>query len=94
MKNKIFRHITVVSKNVCFSALHDVVDKYNNTFHRTIKMKLIDVTSDLYTEYNEDSNEKDPKFKFDDHARIWKYKNIFAKGYTRNWSEEVFVSKI
>ena len=58
-------------------------------------MKPIDVTSDSYAEYNEDSNEKDPKFKVDDHVRISKYKNIFAKGYTRNWSEEVFVvSKI
>ena len=58
-------------------------------------MKSIDVTSDSYAEYNEDSNKKDPKFKVGDHARISKYKNIFAKGYTPNWSEEVFViSKI
>ena len=58
-------------------------------------MKPIDVTSDSYNKYNEDSNEKDPKFKVGDHARISKYKNIFAKGYTPNWSEEVFViSKI
>ena len=58
-------------------------------------MKPIDVTSDFYAEYNEDSNEKDPKFKVGDHARISKYKNIFVKGYTQNWSEEVFVvSKI
>ena len=65
------------------------------TIHKTIKMKPIDVTSDSYAEYNEDSNEKDPKFKVGDHVRISKYKNIFAKGYTQNWSEEVFVvSKI
>ena len=58
-------------------------------------MKPIDVTSDSYAECNEDSNEKDPKFKVGDHVRISKYKNIFAKGYTKNWSEEVFVvSKI
>ena len=58
-------------------------------------MKPIDVTSDSYAEYNEDSNKKDPKFKVGDHVRISKYKNIFAKGYTPNWSEEVFVvSKI
>ena len=58
-------------------------------------MKPIDVTSDSYAEYNEDSNKKDPKFKVGDHVRISKYKNIFAKGYTQNWSEEVFVvSKI
>ena len=48
-------------------------------------MKPIDVTSDSYAEYNEDSNEKDPKFKVGDHVRISKYKNIFAKGYNQNW---------
>ena len=58
-------------------------------------VKPIDVTSDSYAEHNEDSNEKDPKFKVGDHVRISKYKNIFAKGCTKNWSEEVFVvSKI
>ena len=58
-------------------------------------MKPIDVTTNSYAEYNEDSNKKDPKFKVGDHVRISKYKNIFAKGYTPNWSEEVFVvSKI
>ena len=58
-------------------------------------MKLIEVTSDSYAEYNENSNEKEPKFKAGVHVRISKYKNIFAKGYTQNWSEEVFVvSKI
>ena len=58
-------------------------------------MKPIDVASDSYAEYNEHSNEKDPKFKVADQLRISKYKNIFAKGYTQNWSEEVFVvSKI
>ena len=58
-------------------------------------MKPIDVTSSSYAEYNEDSNKKDPKFKVGDYVRISKYKNIFAKGYTSNWSEEMFVvSKI
>ena len=58
-------------------------------------MKLIDIKSDFYAEYNEDSNEKDPNFKVGDHVTISKYKNIFAKGYTQNWSEEDFVvSKI
>ena len=95
LKSKIFQHMTAVSKNVYFDVLDDFANKYNNTVHRTIKMKPIDVTSDSYAEYNEDSNEKDPKFKVGDHVRISKYKNIFAKGYTQNWSEEVFVlSKI
>ena len=72
-----------------------LLKKYSHTVHRTIKMKPIDVTYDSYAEYNVDSNEKDPKFKIGDHVRISKYKNILAKGYTPNWSEEVFViSKI
>ena len=95
LKNKIFKHMTAVSKNVYFDVLDDIVNKYNNTVHRSIKMKPIDVTSDSYAEYNEDSNVTKPKFKVGDHVRISKYKNIFAKGYTQNWSEEVFVvSKI
>ena len=63
--------------------LDDIVDKYNNTVHRTIKMKPINVTSHSYAEYNEDSNEKDPKYKVGDYVRISKYKNIFAKGYIK-----------
>ena len=55
-------------------------------------MKPIDVISDSYAEYNEDTNEKDPKFKVGDHVRISKYKNIFAKGYNQNWSEEVLIT--
>ena len=57
-------------------------------------MKPIDATSDYYAEYNEDSNVTKPKFKVGDHVRISKYKNIFAKGYTQNWSEVFLVSKI
>ena len=93
LKHKIFKHMTAVSKNVCFDVLDDIVNKYNNTVHRTLKMKPIDVTSNSYAEYNEDSNEKDPKFKVGDRVRISKYKNIFAKGYTQNWSEKVFIIK-
>ena len=81
LKNKIFKHMTATSKNVYFDVLDDVVNKYNNAVHRAIKMKPIDVTSDSYAEYNEDSDKKDPKFKAGDHIRISKYKNIFAKGY-------------
>ena len=57
-------------------------------------MKAIDVTSDSFAEYNKDSNKKNPKVKVGDHVRISKYKNIFAKGYAPNWSEEVFVINI
>ena len=56
-----------------------------------MKMKPIDITSDSYAEYSEDYNETKPRFKFGDRVRISKYKNIFAKGYTQNWSEDVFI---
>ena len=56
-----------------------LLTKYNNTFHRTIKMKPINVISDSYAEYNVDSNKKDPKFKVGDRVRISKYKNVFLK---------------
>ena len=71
--------MTAISVNVYFDVLDDIVNKYNNTVQRTIKMKSIDVTSDSYAEYNEDFNKKDPKFKFGDRVRISKYKNIFLK---------------
>ena len=70
LKNKIFKHMTAVSKNVYFDVLDDIVNKYNNTVHRNIKMRPIDVTSDSYAEYNEDSNKEDPNFKVGDHVRI------------------------
>ena len=95
LKNKIYKHMTAVSKNVYFNVLDDIVNKYNYTVHRTIKMKPIDVTNDSNAEYNEESNKKCPKFKVGDHVRISKYKIIFAKRYVPNWSEEIFiVSKI
>ena len=91
LKNKIYKHMTTISKNVYIDVLNDIVNKYNNTIHITIKIKPIDVTNDSYAEYNEDLNQKGPKFKVNDHVRISKYKNIFAKGYVPNWSEEVFI---
>ena len=91
LKNKIFKHMTAISKNVYFDVLDDIVNKYNNTVDRTIKMKPIDITDDYYVRCNEAFNKKNLKFKVGDHVRISKYKNIFAKGYTPNWPEEVFV---
>ena len=93
IKNKIFKHMPAISKNVYFDVLEDIVNKCNNTVHRTIKMKPINVTDDSFAECNEDSNKRNPKFKVGDHVRISKYKNIFAKGYAPNWSEEIFVIK-
>ena len=93
LKNEIYKHMTAVSKNVYFDVLDDIVDKYNSTCHKAIKMKPIYVKSDSFAEYNEESDEKDPKFKVGDHVRISKYKNIFAKGYAPNWGEEIFIVK-
>ena len=90
LKNKIFKHMTAISKNLYFDVLDDIVNKYNNTVHITIKIKLIDVTNDSFAEYNEEFNKKGPKFKVGNHVRISKYKYIFAKGYVPNWSKEVF----
>ena len=70
--------MTAISKNVYFDVLDDIVNKYNNTVHKTIKMKPIDITDDSYAEYNEYFNIKDPKLKIGDHVRISKYKNIFS----------------
>ena len=78
LKNKIFKHVTAISKNVYFDVSDDIVNKYNNTVHRSIKIKPIDVTDDSYAEYNEDFNKKDTKFKVGDHVRISKYNKIFC----------------
>ena len=93
MKNKICKHMTSISKNVYIDKLDDVVNEYNNAVHRTTKMKAIDVKDNTYIDFGEEVNDNDSKFKVGDHVRISKYKNIFAKGYTPNWSEEVFVIK-
>ena len=78
LKNKIFKQLTAISKNVYFDVLGDTVNKYNNKVHETIRMKPNHVISVSYAEYNEDFNKKDPKFKVGDHVRISKYKNIFC----------------
>ena len=84
LKHKIYKHMTANSENVYFNGLNDIVDKYNNTYHKTIKMKPIDVESNYFAEYNEESNEKNPKYKVDGHVSISWYGNIFAKGYAPN----------
>ena len=91
LKNKIYKYMTSISKNVYIDILDDIVKKWNNTYHITIKLKPVDVKSNTYINSNKEINDKDPKFKIVDIVRISKYKNIFAKGYVPNWSEEVFV---
>ena len=100
LKNEIYKYMTAISKNVYIDKLDDIVNEYNNTYHRAIKMKPIDVKDNTYIDSmvlhsEKEVNNKDLKFKVGDYVRISKYKNIFAKGYMPNGSEEVFIiSKI
>ena len=90
-KSKIYKYMTSISKNVYIDKLNAIVNKCNNTYHTTIKMKPINVKDNTYINTNKEINYKHPKFKVGNYVRISKYKNIFAKGYMPNWSEEVFV---
>ena len=86
LKNKIYKYMTSISKNVYIDKLDEIVSKFNNTYHRTIKMKLVDVKRSIYIDFDKENNKEGPKFKVGDHVRI-------SKGYLHNWSEEVFVIK-
>ena len=99
LKNKLYKHMTASGKNVYYDVLDDVVNKYNNNKHSTIKMKPIDVKNNKIV-YIDEHNEKDTtkssssersRLKVGDRVRISKFKNIFAKGYTPNWSREIFI---
>ena len=85
--------MTSITKNVYFDKLDDIVNKYNNAYHNTTKMKPVDVKSSTCIGFVKKNNKKDPKFNVGDHVRISKHKNIFPKRYIPNWSEEVFVIK-
>ena len=89
LKTKIYKYLTSTSKNVYIDKLDDIVNEYN-TYHRTIKMKPVDVKDNTYIDFKKEANDKNTKFKVGDHVRISKYKNIFGKGYTPNCSERVF----
>ena len=90
LENKLYKHMTATGKNVYYDVLDDVVNKYNTTKHSTIKMKPIDVKNNKRV-YIDEHNEKDSRFKVGDRVRISRYKNIFAKGYTPNWSKEISI---
>ena len=81
--------MTSISKNVYIDKLDEIVNKYNNAYHRTIKMTPVEVKPSTYFNFSKEINDKDPKFKIGDIIRISKYGNIFAKGYVPNWSEEL-----
>ena len=85
--------MTSISKNVYIDKLGYIVNKYNNTYHRRIAMKPVDVKPSTYIDSSKEINDEDPKFKIGGIVRISKYKNIFAKGYVPNWSQVVSVIK-
>ena len=85
--------MSLISKNVYIDKLDDLVNIYNNTCHSATKMKLVELKSDTCIDSSNKNNDEDCKFKIRYFVGISKYKNIFAKGYTPNWSEEVFVIK-
>ena len=93
LKNKLYKHMTATSKNVYYNVLDDNTkhSNNNNTKHSTIQMKPIDVRDNNKRVYIDEHNEKDSRFKAGDRVRISKFKNIFAKGYTPNWSKEIFI---
>ena len=84
LKNKIYKYMTSISKNVYIDKLDDIVNKYNNTYHRTIKMKPVNVKSRTYFYFNKETSKQSSRFKIGDNVRILKYKNIFAKDYVSN----------
>ena len=93
IKNKIYKYMTSISKYVYIDKLDDIVKKYNNTYHTSIKIKPVDVKDNTYIDVKKEINDKNLTFKVGDHVRISKYKNIFAKGYMPNWLEEIFIIK-
>ena len=93
LKNRIYKYMTSVSKNEYIDKLDDTVNKYNNTYYRTIKMKPIDVKSNTYIDSSKETNNKNPKFKIGGIVIISKYKNMFANVYGSNQPKDVFVIK-
>ena len=83
--------MTSILKNFYIDKLADIVNKYNNTYHSTIKMKPAGVNSSMYINFDKENNNENTKCEAGNYVRIWKFKNIFANGYVLNWSEEVFV---
>ena len=92
LKTKMYKCMTSVSKNAYVDKLDDMVSEYNNIYNRTTKMKPVVVKDNTYVHFKKKVIDEDPKFKVGDHVRISRYKNIFAEGYTPNWSEKVFIS--
>ena len=86
LKNKLYKHMTATGKNVYYDVLDDIVNEDNNTKRKTIKMKQKDVKNGNKRVYIDEHNKKSARYNVGDRIRISKFKNIFAKGYTPNWS--------
>ena len=93
LKNKIYKYMTSVSKHFYIGKLDHIVNKYNNTYHSTIKMKPVDLKSNIYIDSSKEIKDKNLKFKIGGNLRISKYKNNFAKSYTSNWSDVFEIKK-
>ena len=91
LKNKLYKHMTATGKNAYYDVLDDVVNEYNNTKHNNIKMKPKDIKNDNNRVYIDEHYKKSARYNVSGRVRISKFKNIFAKGYTPNWSTEIFV---
>ena len=77
LKNKFYKYTISISKNMYIDKLDDIVDKYNNAYHRTINMKPANVKSSIYIDFNIENNKECPKFKVGGHARMSKLKIFF-----------------
>ena len=91
VKNKLYKHMTATDKNVYYDVLDNIVNEYNNTKHSTIKMKPKDVKNDNDRVYIDEHDKKSARYNIGNGVRISKFKNIFAKGYTPNWSREILI---
>ena len=100
LKNKLYKHMTATGKNIYYDVLDDIVNEYNNTKHNTIKMKPKDIKNDAAElsaiarnnrVYIDEHNKKSARYNVGDRVRISKFKNVFAKGYTPNWSKEMII---
>ena len=92
LKSRVYKCMTSISRNVYNDKLDDIVNRFNYTYYRTIKMKSVDVKDNTYIDFGKKVNDKNPKFKIGDYVKMSKYKEVFAKGYNPNWSEEVYVA--
>ena len=86
LETKTYKYMTSISKNVYIDKLDEIVNKYNNTDYRPVKMNPVDVKDNMHIDFGKENNNKDPKFQVGDHIRISKYKNIFANRYIPGWS--------